>query len=140
MGYSSAHVMREQRETLDWIAHEAAAAIRELTQHGERQPDNLGGYPDRCVHGKPLAEFCLSCPRLFQPVAASPMEEGAEMNALELGAAIRRLGLAGSGSAPPVCPIHKCALVLSFYQRPGSPMGNGWSCPQCAQERRAQQP
>ncbi len=26
-----------------------------------RMPDNLGGYPERCVHSRLLTEICLSC-------------------------------------------------------------------------------
>ena len=39
------------------------------------------------------------------------------------------------GSAPPYCVEHNCQMILSVYNRPGSPPGNGWSCPECANER-----
>lgn len=35
----------------------------------------------------------------------------------------------------PICPTHSVPMVLSFYDRPGSPPGNGWSCPKCIEER-----
>lgn len=38
-------------------------------------------------------------------------------------------------STPPRCAQHKCLMVLGMYYRPGSPMGNGWYCPQCSAER-----
>ena len=37
-------------------------------------------------------------------------------------------------SAPPQCEKHNRQMVLSVYDRPGSPPGNGWSCPECAKE------
>ena len=38
-------------------------------------------------------------------------------------------------SAPPYCVEHNCQMILSVYNRPGSPPGNAWSCPECANER-----
>jgi hypothetical protein len=26
-----------------------------------RYPDNLGGYPERCIHARPLIDDCESC-------------------------------------------------------------------------------
>lgn len=36
---------------------------------------------------------------------------------------------------PPTCPIHSETMVLSFYDRPGSPPGNGWVCKSCVAVR-----
>lgn len=33
------------------------------------------------------------------------------------------------------CPTHFIPLMLHFYDRPGSPMGNGYVCPWCLAER-----
>jgi hypothetical protein len=40
---------------------------------------------------------------------------------------------------PPVCTKHNEQMVLSFYDRPGSPPGNGWSCQSCYKERSAKE-
>lgn len=40
----------------------------------------------------------------------------------------------GTGFSPPLCSKHLTQMVLSFYDRPGGPQGNGWSCPKCAEE------
>jgi hypothetical protein len=40
---------------------------------------------------------------------------------------------------PPICPKHKEVMLLSFWDRPGSAPGNGWSCASCARERDAAQ-
>ena len=42
-----------------------------------------------------------------------------------------------NNSAPPVCLKHGTPMVLSFYDRPGGPQGNGWACPICIDERRS---
>jgi hypothetical protein len=44
-----------------------------------------------------------------------------------------------SNNAPfePKCNRHNKPMVLCFYDRPGSPPGNGWSCDECAAERAA---
>lgn len=42
----------------------------------------------------------------------------------------------GLGSTPPRCQIHDEPMVLTFYQRgPNDPMGNGWRCLKCRDER-----
>ena len=41
------------------------------------------------------------------------------------------------GHFPPFCPKHNENMVLSFYDRPGGPPGNGWTCRTCAYERSA---
>lgn len=51
-----------------------------------------------------------------------------------------RLGLGGltgavQGQMPPRCFKHDKLMVLGFYDRPGSPPGNGWTCQQCTNER-----
>lgn len=38
-------------------------------------------------------------------------------------------------SNPPKCPRHNETMVISFYDRPGSPPGNGWVCKSCINER-----
>lgn len=35
---------------------------------------------------------------------------------------------------PPHCYRHNEDMILAFYDRPGSPPGNGWSCQSCAKE------
>lgn len=40
---------------------------------------------------------------------------------------------------PPRCEKHNESMVLYFYERPGSPMGNGWGCQSCAQDRATEQ-
>ncbi len=40
----------------------------------------------------------------------------------------------------PRCPTHGEWMLLSFYDRPGSPPGNGWVCRSCARERAALAP
>jgi hypothetical protein len=42
-----------------------------------------------------------------------------------------------NNSQPPVCNRHERQMVLCFWYRPGGPMGNGWSCPDCSKEREA---
>ena len=42
-----------------------------------------------------------------------------------------------SNTEPPVCEKHAEKMILCFYDRPGSPPGNGWSCQSCAKERMA---
>jgi hypothetical protein len=88
MDYAPDVVICEQRDSLDWIAHEAAEAIKELA-------------------------------------------EG--MNALELGAAARRVGLAET--RPMLCPKHSLPMRLVFIDRPGSPPGNALVCTECVAER-----
>lgn len=41
------------------------------------------------------------------------------------------------GFAPPVCNTHGIQMHLSFYLRPGSPLGSGYVCRQCISEREA---
>lgn len=45
-------------------------------------------------------------------------------------------GLAGfaQNTIPPRCAKHETLMVLGFYDRPGSPPGNGWVCQQCVEE------
>ena len=50
--------------------------------------------------------------------------------------------LAGNGNIsidisaqPPVCQKHHTRMLLTVYPRPGGPDGNGWSCPECVEER-----
>lgn len=45
-----------------------------------------------------------------------------------------------TNAAPPICTKHHETMVLSFYDRPGSPPGNGYSCRSCTQERLASPP
>lgn len=33
------------------------------SESDQRMPDNLGGYPERCVHGWPADKACVSCGR-----------------------------------------------------------------------------
>jgi hypothetical protein len=36
---------------------------------------------------------------------------------------------------PPICQKHGTPMTLTFYERPGGPPGNGWSCRLCTAER-----
>jgi hypothetical protein len=40
----------------------------------------------------------------------------------------------GIGYTPPICFKHSEQMVLNFYPRPGSPLGNGWVCRTCSME------
>lgn len=40
-----------------------------------------------------------------------------------------------SSFSPPRCEKHNRQMVLAWYDRPGSPPGNGWYCPECATGR-----
>lgn len=44
------------------IANRAGAPNPGIVQN-YRQQDNLGGYPERCIHGRSLSEACESCER-----------------------------------------------------------------------------
>lgn len=39
-------------------------------------------------------------------------------------------------NTPPVCPLHAKVMMLYFYDRPGGPAGNNWSCPDCIAARK----
>ena len=41
-----------------------------------------------------------------------------------------------TNSLPPCCAKHDTQMVLSFYDRPGGPVGNDWVCLQCQKEER----
>jgi hypothetical protein len=49
-----------------------------------------------------------------------------------------RMSLLNSFS-PPYCEKHKESMVLYFYVRPNSAMGNGWSCRSCTEDLASQQ-
>ena len=40
-----------------------------------------------------------------------------------------------TSSAPPTCNKHGEQMVLTFFERPGSPPGNNWICRSCATVR-----
>ena len=44
--------------------------------------------------------------------------------------------MTGQSSMPPRCEKHQEQMVLHFYDRPGSPPGNGWDCRSCVEERK----
>lgn len=43
-----------------------------------------------------------------------------------------------TNSAPPICWLHEEQMILNFYDRPGSPPGNGWICRSCVKNRETQ--
>ena len=48
------------------------------------------------------------------------------------------MALSMSNYAPPRCSRHNEQMIISFYDRPGSPPGNGWVCQSCIKERTAE--
>ena len=44
-----------------------------------------------------------------------------------------------TSSAPPTCHKHGEQMVLTFFERPGSPPGNNWICRSCATVRAYEQ-
>ena len=64
-------MVRDFIDTIDALKQELAEAKEyalkcdELRWKAEQsKPDNLGGYPDRCVHSRSLDVPCASCGRL----------------------------------------------------------------------------
>lgn len=58
-------------------------------------------------------------------------------SALALG---NPIGMQNQIRRPPICYTHNKEMQLTFWDRPGSPPGNGWACISCITERKANQP
>jgi hypothetical protein len=68
-------------------------------------------------------EYCGLLPRLSAPARLTAQQ--AEPAATNMKVSVE----------PPICQKHGTPMTLTFYERPGGPPGNGWSCQQCAAER-----
>lgn len=89
--------------------------------HAASQVISLEQVPSRIVH-----EF-------YQAVLAQQEASKARPDSALDRASIPAMNI--TNAVPPICTKHHETMVLSFYDRPGSPPGNGYACRSCAKER-----
>lgn len=59
----TAATIRECKKQLKAVELHPDANGQVILKQNYRQADNLGGYPERCVHGRTLGDTCKSCGR-----------------------------------------------------------------------------